>query len=405
MTNVAIIGAGPYGLSIAAHLRASGSNVRIFGNAMQSWKANMPEGMFLKSEGCASNLSGPRDGYTLQDYCAAESIAYAQYAKPVALDIFTRYALAFQRRFVPVVECTTVTAFDKSPSGFEVTLATGEKLSAGKVVVATGLSHSAHIPQELAHLPPDLFSHSSAHRCLRGFQGRQVTVLGGGQSALEIAALLQEAGAQVRVVVRRNFVRWNEKPSLVTRSLYEKLRRPMSSLGPGYGPWFYSNAPGVFRCLPQSVRVARVRRVLGPAGAAWLRDRVEGAVSLLPGHSVRTAQASCGRAILKVQGPNGEFEIESDHVIAATGYRFTLNALPFLSRPMLSRLSSSDQKPILSRHFESSIEGLYFTGLATANQFGPAMRFLVGTEFTARRIARHITGARLQRNNFSLCSG
>lgn len=406
MTEVAIIGAGPYGLSVAAHLRLGGLDVRIFGHPMESWKRNMPEGMFLKSEGCASNLSCPGNGYTLRDYCAAQAVPYAQYAKPVSIEVFTCYGLAFQRRFVPFVERTAVTALDKSSSKFELTLETGEKVRANKVVVATGLAHCAYIPPELAHLPSDLLSHSSRHRSLNEFDGREVTVIGGGQSALETAALLHEAGAQVRVLVRSSVVRWNEKPSPERRSLYQRLRRPMSGLGPGFGPWFYSNAPVLFRQLPRRVRVTRVKLALGPAGAAWLRERVEGRLPLLPGHSVRTAEASGDRVLLQLESPDGKSsQLSSDHIIAATGYRFNLSALPFLSAQLLSQLSSADQKPILSPHLESAVPGLYFTGLATATQFGPAMRFLFGAEFTARRISRHIAGRRLKPCTAASCSG
>src|ERR1700685_818899 len=218
-SKVVVIGAGPYGLSVAAHLRSSGLNVRIFGEPMQSWKTNMPDGMFLKSEGCASSLSGPGTGYTLGEYCAGEGLPYAPYAVPVSVEVFTKYALAFQRLFLPVVESTTVTALDKLFSKFQLTLQTGETLSADRVVVATGLSRSAYIPPELTHLPSGVLSHTSAHRLLTRFQGRDVTVIGGWQSALETAALLHETGAQVRVLVRRNLVRWNGKPSTGRRSL------------------------------------------------------------------------------------------------------------------------------------------------------------------------------------------
>lgn len=61
MTRVAIIGAGPYGLSIAAHLRAYGIPFRIFGAPLDSWRRHMPVGMMLKSDGFASSLSAPDD--------------------------------------------------------------------------------------------------------------------------------------------------------------------------------------------------------------------------------------------------------------------------------------------------------------------------------------------------------
>ena len=150
---VAIIGAGPYGLSIAAHLRSQGVTFRIFGTPMHRWLEHMPKGMFLKSEGCASNLFDPTDGYTLKQYCAEKGLPYAQYGEPVSLEAFTQYGLSFQRRLVPMVENVMVTALDRSSATFELRLASGEMLRASKVVIATGMSHTAYIPAVLAQLP------------------------------------------------------------------------------------------------------------------------------------------------------------------------------------------------------------------------------------------------------------
>ena len=100
----AIVGAGPYGLSIAAHLRARGIQHRIFGRPMVTWLNHMPKSMLLKSDGFASNLSAPAGDHTLRSYCLSHEISYDDYDIPVALTTFTDYALDFQRRFVPEVD-------------------------------------------------------------------------------------------------------------------------------------------------------------------------------------------------------------------------------------------------------------------------------------------------------------
>jgi Pyridine nucleotide-disulphide oxidoreductase len=390
---VAVIGAGPYGLSIAAYLRSNGVDFRIFGTPMHRWQAHMPKGMFLKSEGCASNLFDPTGSYTLRQHCAEEGLPYAQYGAPVSLEVLTQYGLSFQRRLVPTVENTMVTALDRLSATFELRLSIGETLSASKVVVATGMSHTAYIPTALAPLPAELLSHSGDHHDLSGFKGRDVTVIGGGQSALETAALLHEAGAEVRLLVRRRSILWNPHPTLGRRSLYERMHYPMSNLGPGLGPWLYSNAPMLFCYLPRQLRIARVQKALGPAGAWWLRDRVVGRLPIMLGHSVRGVEARGEGVLLHLQGSDGVLrQLTTDHVIAATGYRFALGSLPFLSERLLSQLRSVQQTPVLSPNFESSVPGLYFTGLASANQFGPAMRFLHGADYTARTVSRHIAG-------------
>jgi FAD-dependent urate hydroxylase len=392
---VVIVGAGPFGLSVAAHLRSRGVPFRIFGTPMHRWRAQMPTGMFLKSEWDASSLGDPTGRYTLQQFCAEEGLPYGNAAVP--LETFTRYALSFQRRLVPIVEDVLVTALDRRPDGFDLRLATGEGIWAKSVVIATGLSHAEYIPQELAQLPEQLRSHSSAHRDLSQFKGRDVVVVGAGQSALETAALLNETQARVRLFVRRSSISWNQTPPPEPRSLWQRMRQPASPLGAGMKTWFCSNAPMLFYHLPQRTRLAVVRgdktheMLLGPAGAWWLRERVLGRVPLLLGQSLLEVAARGGKAILRVNGPDGRSrDLASDHIIAATGYRFAANSLPFLSEPLQRDLRCVEQVPLLSPNFESSIPGLYFTGLASAYNFGSAMRFLCGGQYTAERICRHI---------------
>jgi hypothetical protein len=384
-STVAIVGAGPYGLSIAAHLRTSGPDFRIFGTSMHRWRAQMPTGMFLKSELSGSNLFDPDESYTLQKHCSCAGFSSDI---PISLETFTRYGLSFQQRLVPMVEDVSVTEIDKQMDAFQLRLASGEELTARNVVIATGLSHTAHIPSELAHLPLELLSHSSDHSDLGHFKGRDVVVIGGGQSALETAALLNEGQATVRLLVRRKSIEWNPHPKPGPRSLWERTRRPESALGNGLRTWFCAEAPNVFYHLPQGIRIEFVQNFLGPAGAYWLRERVLGRVPTLLGNWVRGAESRGDRVVLHVQGLDGNSrEIITDHVIAASGYRFVVQALPFLSQALKRRLQPV---PSLSSTFESCVPGLYFTGLASAHHFGSAMRFLYGARYTARCVSRAV---------------
>src|SRR5260370_18412681 len=115
---VAITGAAPYGFSIASHLQSAGIDFRIFGRPMYRWLCQMPKGMFLKSEGCASSLSDPTARYTLARYCAQSALPYGERGAPVSLEVFTRYALSFPRVLAPTAEDVTVDAVDPSAYGF-----------------------------------------------------------------------------------------------------------------------------------------------------------------------------------------------------------------------------------------------------------------------------------------------
>ena len=405
LTPVAIVGAGPYGLSVAAHLAARGIAHRVFGPPLERWRTQMPRAMFLKSEGSASNLSDPAGIHSLDRYCTGADLTYADYGEPVARETFVRYADAFQRKLVPGVEDLRVTALDHVGGAFELTLSDGQRARAASVVLATGLSHAARVPPELARLPASLCSHSELHVEFESFRGRDVTVVGAGQSALELAALLHEAGAAVRLLVRAPALAWNPLPERQPRRWYTRLRHPRSGLGDGYGMWFYANAPTLFYRLPGRVRADRVRTVLGPAGSWWLRDRVVARVPAMLGYAVRHADEREDRAELQIQGPDGRLgTIRTDHVIAATGYRFDVRALPFLGPRLAGAIHAADGWPKLSTHFESSVPGLYLTGLASAPHFGPVMRFLVGADCTARRVAAHVAGREPRKRTRPLAS-
>lgn len=388
---VCIIGAGPYGLAIAAHLRFVGMDFRIFGSPMRRWLSQMPKSMFLKSEGCASSLPDPAGRHSLAQYCREEGLPYSEYVAPNSREVFARYAVSFQQKLVPHVEDVLVTAVSELRDGFELCLSSGEKLQSANVIVATGMDYMAHSPAELGRLPAELWSHSADHYDLSKFKGKDVAVIGGGQSGLETAAILREEGASVSLLVRAPALAWNRVPSTARRSGYERLRRPRTRLGDGLQLWVYDNVPYLFHYLPQQVRLSRVKTSLGPAGAWWLKDRVVGKMPIFLGHQIRAVEERGGRIALQIADRNERpKELVADHLIASTGYRFDLQNLPFFGPSLKSRIRNEKQLPQLSSNFESSVPGLYFTGIASANSFGPVMRFVVGTGYTARRIASHV---------------
>jgi cation diffusion facilitator CzcD-associated flavoprotein CzcO len=388
---ICVIGAGPYGVTIAAHLKYFGIDFRIFGSPMRRWLSQMPKRMFLKSEGCASSLYDPAGDHTLERYCSNEGLPYLRWGAPISRELFAKYAVFFQQKLVPNVEDVKVLMVGKLHDGFDLRLSNGEILRTGKVIVATGLENMAHIPDQLAGLPTALRSHSSDHFNLSVFKEKEVVVIGGGQSGLETAALLCEEGASVSLLVRKPSLEWHPKASTAHRSIYERLRSPRTRLGDGRNLWIYDNIPGLFHCLPQRTRLTKVAVTLGPAGAGWLKDRVVERVPILLAHHLRGAAVREGRVLLQVADQNGQLrDITTDHVIAATGYRFNTHHLPFLSQNIKSQLRYEQQSPLLSSNFESSVPGLYFSGPSSANSFGPAMRFLAGASYTARRVSLHV---------------
>ena len=389
MIDTVIIGAGPYGLSVAAHLRHEGIPFRIFGRPMDSWLQHMPKGMMLKSDGFASDIYDPEQAFTLRQFCAERGIKYADTGVPVQLETFGAYGLAFRDRMVPELEDKMVANVDRSPGGFVVRLEDGETIQARRVVLAIGITHFEYVPESLAQLPPEFLSHSARHREVEPFRGRSVIVIGGGASALDLAGLLQEAGAQVQLVTRRSELKFHSQPTGKPRSWWQQIRHPQSGLGPGMRSRFFADAPAAFYYLPEGLRLEIVRKTLGPSGGWFIRDKVIGKLPLHLSCTPQGADVQNGKVRLSIQAADGsKREVVAEHIIAATGYRVDLERLKFVSPEIRSKIKTVGGAPVLSTGFESSVPGLYFAGVAAANSFGPVMRFAFGAGFAARTITR-----------------
>jgi thioredoxin reductase len=405
--DVAIIGAGPYGLSIAAHLNARKVAYRIFGSPMSSWRNHMARGTYLKSFGFASSLYDPGYTFTLAHYCQEQGLPYSDATDPVPLERFVAYGLEFQRRLVPNLEETDVTSVTPAPEGFALTTQGGERFLARRVVVAAGITHFGHIPEQLAGLScnganganghhrhddpsASLVTHSSQHTSVDGFSGRTVAVIGAGASAADLAGLLHEAGAETHLVSRSPEIHFHEPPQREPRPLAQRILRPRSGLGQGWPARLASDLPLVFHALPAELRLRAVKRINGPAPGWFTKSKVVGHVKIhLGAHA--TARKNGNGAYLHLSRRDGvETELHVDHIIAATGYKVQMERLAFLDPDLRSRMKTFKDVPVLDTNFQSSVPGLYFVGLAAAPSFGPLCRFAFGAKFTAPRIAKHL---------------
>jgi thioredoxin reductase len=387
---VAVVGAGPYGLSLAAHLRARRVEFRIFGKPLDTWRRHMPEGMFLKSDGFASNLSAPAPNSTLAAYCAKHGLPYRDQGMPVPLATFLAYAEDFRAHFVPDMEEISVTRIERAGDSFALTLEDGEKLIARNVVLAVGISWYADAPQVLAALPRELASHSFDHREFSGFRGKHVAVIGAGASAVDIAHALAESGASPHIVARASAVKFNPVPDPDAEKLLNRLQRPASGIGRGWKSYFCAAAPLLFYRLPHHLKDRAIASHMHPAGGWFMRERVEGKVPMLLSRTIAATEVRNGRAALALAGPGGARELLCfDHVIAATGFRPDLYRLPFLAADLVEKAAPGGAME-LSDTFETRVPGLFALGLNAMDSFGPLMRFMVGAEFAAPRLSAHL---------------
>ena len=387
---VAIVGPGPYGLAAAAHLRSANVDVRVFGKAMEFWDRQMPAGMLLRSYWEGSHISDPQGDLTLDEYQRARGI---QLPRPVRRNDFVDYGQWFQRRAVPDLDGRRVKRIEAASSCFRMILEDGESVRARRVVVATGIASFVRRPRLFNDVSPELASHSSEHRDLGRFAGQRVVVVGGGQSALESAALLHESGAAVEVIVRAPVIHWLRYGTRLHTWLHNQgnpLRRilyPPSDVGPPGINWIV-DTPDLFRRLPFVLHSRIARRAIRPAGAGWLKPRMSG-IRITTGRVILSANLVDRQVGLRLDDGT---ERRVDHVLLATGFQVDLSRCAFLPRDLLRSVRLVDGYPELTKGFEASLPGLHFVGASAARSFGPLMRFVAGTGYAARALTRCIVG-------------
>jgi cation diffusion facilitator CzcD-associated flavoprotein CzcO len=392
LTDTAIIGAGPYGSSLAAHLRATGVDHQILGQPMLAWRNFMPPGMLLRSEAFASNLHAPRSGFTVEDYCRQKGIPYQPMGMALPLETFVDYALWFQSNLVGDIQAVDVVNLRRVDGHFQLALSDGRSLIARKVVIALGLKGFAQTPPALQELPERYVSHSELYGNLAWARDKDVVIVGGGQSALGLSALLYELGARVHVLMREADVIWHERPE-VARSILSKLVGPDAGLGRGWRSLFLSECPNLFHMLDNARRKQIMQKSYGASGAWWLHDRVVDKVKISFRTEVRSAAIDNDRVVLRVLTDKKDASVSADHVIAATGFKTDMRQHAFLSKDITDAISVNGGLPELTSNYETQVRGLYVIGPASAHSFGPVMRFVYGTKHASPCVARHIASS------------
>jgi FAD-dependent urate hydroxylase len=382
--NVIVIGAGPYGLAATAYLRAAGIEARAFGEPMAFWAKQMPAGMCLRSNWEASHIADPKRALTLD---AFRDLKGNHIGKPIPRERFVQYGLWYQQEAVRDVDFRCVTRVEQNGRGYQVTLSDGEQVGSRRVVVATGIGAFANRPREFSGFSGELVSHTVDQNDFSRFQGRKVAIVGGGQSALESAALLKEAGAEPEVLVR--------EPSLNWVGLHPRLHRlgPLSKLlysNRDVGPAGISRlvaAPHLFRRFPRAFQERVAYRAIRPAGAAWLQPRLKD-VRISLGRKVVTVGQAGSR--LRLELDDGS-QRTVDHCLLATGFQVDVSRYAFLAPSLLARIKTVSGFPVLSRGLESTARGLHFLGKLAAWSFGPLLGFVSGTEFAGKELADFVS--------------
>jgi thioredoxin reductase len=386
-TAVAVLGAGPHGLAAAAHLRRAGEEVRIFGDPMSFWRT-MPAGMLLRSNWTATCIAEYDGPLALDAYLAETG---AKVTKPVPLDDFIAYGTWVQSKVAPDVDRRWVKRAAKDGDGFVLTLGDESQIRARRLVVAAGIADFVNRPEVASGLPRELASHTADHDDLSVFKNQEVLMVGGGQSALESAALMSESGADVEVVARAEKLNW------LHGGKYHRL------LGPRLVPLVYAPTdvgpmgiskivarPGLFTGLPRAIQEPMAYRAIRPAGAAWLIPRLAD-VPIGTGVHVTSAKAVGDRVHVELSDGSAR---EVDHLMFGTGYKVDIQRYPFLDPALALQVRTLDGYPLMKPGMESSVPGLHFLGAPGAKSFGPLMRFVAGGWYGAESLTRLVRNSR-----------
>ena len=379
-TEIAIIGAGPHGLGTASHLRQDGREVRVIGEPMSFWHT-MPKGMWMRSRRNGSSIADVEGPLSMDGYTRATDAVVERH---LSLATFIEYGEWFSQQVAPDVDRRQVVRLERDDRGFVITFDDESRLAAQRVLVAAGIANFTRRPAMLKELPADLASHVADHRDYEPFRGRRVIIVGGGQSALESAAIMHEHGAHVEVLARQRQVYWLHGDGLIdSLGRFAPLFYAPTDVGP-IGISRLVATPEVFRRFPRSAFDVIAARAIRPAGASWLKPRMT-EVPITAGTSVHNAQPAGDQLDLHLSDGSSR---RVDHLLFATGYQVDVRRYPFLDRRLADSVRCVDGYPVLRRGMESSVPRLHFLGAPAARSFGPVMRFVAGSWFASEAVTR-----------------
>ncbi len=356
-TSLLVVGAGPYGLAVAARARERGIDTVVVGQPLGFWTDHMPAGMFLRS-GVDWHLDASGI-HTFEAFVEERGLLRSQ-LDPIPISVFLEYATWFQAQKRLTIRDQFVSALEKRETRFVASLEDGSQISAERVVAAPGVGYFAHVPEWAAELPAGVGSHTSDLVRFDEVAGQRVLIVGGRQSAYEWAALLGEHDvARVDIVHRHDVPRFERVSWRFVDDYTEATMR----------------IPGWWRSLSRTEQ-EKIGRRFWKVGRLtlewWLAPRLtDDRFHLWPNAQVTRAMAEATATVVTLS--NGE-RLSVDRVIFATGYKAALANVPYLG-PVISDIAVVDGFPALDVNFQSSVPGLYFPGFAASRDFGPFFGF------------------------------
>ncbi|MEJ8566455.1 NAD(P)-binding domain-containing protein [Elongatibacter sediminis] len=373
-TDLLIVGAGPFGLALAAYAQEHGIHHQVVGVPMGFWREHMPEGMLLRST-CDWSLD-PLGIHTIDAYLTTLG-RRCRDVEPLSRGFYLDYARWFQEQKAIYSRQTTITQLLRDGADLIALTDTGQRIRSRNVVLALGFGNFAYTPPELAPLfPADRYGHTCDRVDFGQLRDRRVLIIGGRQSAFEWTALIREAGAAaVHVAYRHDTPLFETSEWGWVNDIVDRL----------------STDPAWYRRLTDSEKADLNRRFWEEGRLKlepWLADRIDHPnVHLHPHTNVRDTHDGDGG--IRVTLDNEEV-LTVDEVVFATGYRVDLQRVPLLTEGLLSELNIRDGFPQLDPGFQTQVPGLYITSLAATRDFGSFLAFTVSVRAQAQIIGEAI---------------
>jgi len=371
-----VIGAGPYGLAAYAYAKRLGLNPLLVGRPLDLWKHNMPSRMLLRSS--TDWHLDPAEEFTFEAFIAEKHLTDSQ-IHPISLDTFLAYTQWFQEHYDIQSNPALVQDLRYVDGHFEATLENEEVIQAERVLLALGLTYFVNAPESItSKIPNGRWSHTCYTTDFEFLRGRRCLIIGGRQSAYEWAALIYEAGgAEIHLAHRQAKPTFEESNWSWVNAMIRRTAKD----------------PGWFRRLPFD-ELDELRDRFWIEGRLklepWLAPRIKkDTIHIWQLAELERCTLTADQALQVTLDTGDSFEV--DHIILATGYVVDINNVPFLSNDSLrSQVNLESGFPVLDEHFQSSLPGLYFSGLPATRDFGPFFGFTAACAVTGKVIVEHI---------------
>ncbi len=367
--DVVVIGAATTGISVAAHCIDSGLSTLVLGEPLSFWKRSILP-LPLRSPMPATDIASPRDGSGYLDFAERHHLAIEG---KIDFKYFIAYFQDFLLRNGIKITNEYVTNIRYAGNHFMVDTMNKGTVQAKNVVVATGICKMKSTPRAFASLPKLVCVHSSEINSISGFESKDVVVIGGGQSAVEMATEIAKVARNVHLIIRGE--------SIIYRSLH--------SAGKSLFKVLFVNAEKYFKYTPASLKTRILKYLLKGTVEPDLREKIE--VENITVHMNATITgATMENSKVTISLPQ-ERRVVVDKVVLGSGYKYDLSNIGFLESLVEDgRILKEDGFPVLDENMQTNMPGLFFTGYPCINVIGPKAQFISGTSVISPRITKEV---------------